>query len=429
MSAPTPPRRGWPHLRWHLAALLLLLSVLNYVDRQALSILATTIQTELKLTNTEYARVGQAFLACYTLAYLLAGRIVDRVGPRLAEALFVTWWSVANMLTALAGGFWSLLLFRSLLGLGEPGHYAVAAKAVGQWFPPREKGLAVGLYMMGGIFGAALAAPLVAVFAIAYGWRTAFVVTGAAGVVLALVWWLVYRAPGTHPWLGDREREHLRATGVLDPAKVAAHPLPLRDILRRRAIWVILLTRLLTDPVWYFYLFWFAKYLQEIRGYTLADVGLRLWVVFVAADVGCLLAGWAAGRRMRRGASPVGARVGVMALAAVGLSCSFAMPLVPGTVWPLVLASLFGLCVMTFMASCVALPLDLFPTGSLGSVQGVIGMGGSVGGIVSTGLVAWAITNHSYDAVFVAMSALHPCAVVFLYLALRNIPTEKSNLP
>ena len=130
---------------------------------------------------------------------------------------------------------------------------------------------------------------------------------------------------------------------------------------------------------------------------------------------------------MRRGASPVGARVGVMALAASGLAFSFAMPLVPGTVWPLVLASGFGLCVMTFMASCVALPLDLFPASSLGSVQGVIGMGGAAGGIVSTGLVAWAITHHSYDTVFVAMSLLHPIATAFLYAALRNTSTEKSD--
>lgn len=407
-------------MRWVLAVMLLLLSVLNYVDRQALSILATTIQKELSLSDEDYARIGQVFLLCYTAAYFLCGRLVDRVGPRIAETAFVTWWSLANMLTALASGFGSLAGFRALLGLGEPGHYAVSAKVVGQWFPPREKGIAVGLYTMGGTLGAAVAAPLVAWLTLAYGWRAAFVFTGAAGLVLAGVWWMVYRAPTIHPWVGPQETELLRRHGLLDPTRVATKPPLFKELLRWKPLWLIMGVRCITDPVWYFYLVWFAKFLQERRGFTLADVGATFWIVFVAADLGCLLAGLCAARLIKRGLAPVRARVTVMSAAAVVLAGSFLVPMGDGT-WALAWASLFAGCVMLFMTCCVALPIDLFPASSLGSVQGLIGMGGSLGGMFSTGLVATVIGTWSYDTVFTGMSFLHPLAAVVLILLLPRL--------
>ena len=389
--------------RWVIAGMLMLLSVLNYVDRQALAILAVTIQDDLGLSTVEYARVVQAFLFCYAGAYLAAGRLVDRVGPRLAETLFVAWWSVANMLTGLARGFGSLVAFRCLLGLGEPGHYAVAAKAVGRWFPPAERGLAVSLYTMGGTLGAALAAPLVAWLTIGYGWRAAFVATGAAGLVFAVVWWVVYRDPPGEETGGSRPR-------LAGPT--------LRELLTWKPLWVVVAVRMLTDPVWYFYLVWFAKYLQEGRGFTLADVGSTLWVVFVAADVGCLFAGWMAGRLVRGGVPPVAARVRVMTGCAAVLGLGFLVPHLQNDGAMLALASLCAGCVMAFMTCAVALPLDLFPASALGSVQGVIGTGGAVGGMISTGLVAWGITRFSYDGVFATLSILHPLGLLLLVVLL-----------
>jgi ACS family hexuronate transporter-like MFS transporter len=396
-------------VRWLIAAMLFLLSVLNYVDRQALSILATTIQAELHLSDIDYARVGQAFLLCYTLSYLVAGRIVDRLGPRWSETIFVTWWSVANMLTALSTGLASLIVFRGLLGLGESGHYAVAAKSVGQLFPPREKGIAVGMYTMGGTLGAALSAPLVAWLTVRYGWRSAFVLTGAAGLVLAGLWAAIYGFSGR-------------------PAapSAASQPPSLGVIVRWWPLWLILATRLLTDPVWYFYLVWFAKYLQEVRGLTLEQVGSRLWVVFVAADVGCLAAGVLSGGLIRLGVAAYQSRLAVMAAAAVVLGTSFLLPRVEVAWGALALASLFAFAVMLFMTSCVTLPLDLFPARALGSAQGLIGMGGSIGGFISTGLVGWVVTYWSYDALFVAMSVLHPAAILLLVLLL---PLTLSCLP
>jgi MFS transporter, ACS family, hexuronate transporter len=410
-----------PHLRWLVAALLLAASVINYIDRQTLSILATTIQRELGINDVAYARVVQAFLFAYTLAYLLSGRIVDRFGPRLAETAFLVWWSVANMLTGLATGFLSLAVFRALLGLGEPGNNTAAAKAISQWFPAREKGIAVGVYTMGGTLGAALAAPVVAFLALGFGWRMAFVVTGAAGLLLAAVWVWLYRRPSEHPLLGARERQTLSEAGVLD-AKLAVQAAPrLRELFSFKPMWLMLAVRMATDPVWYFYLFWFSKYLQEQRGFTLLEIGQWLWVVFIAADAGCLVSGWASGRLIRRGSSPVRARLAVMAAAAGLMAASALLPLVPGKALPLALASVCCFAALAWITMCVTLPIDIFPSAAVGSVHGVIGTGGSLGGAFSTGLIGWAVTHFSYTSVFAAMSFLHPLAWVGAALLLPRL--------
>lgn len=410
-------------IRWTIATLLLLISIVNYVDRQALSILATTIQQELGISNSDYAKLVQAFLLFYTASYLLSGRIVDKLGPRIAETAFIVWWSAANMITGLATGFRSLAVCRSLLGMGEPGHYAVASRTVGEWFPPREKGIAVGMYTMGGTLGAAIAAPLVAFLALHFSWRAAFVVTGASGFVLAVAWWWLYRPPAEHPMLGEKERAHLREHGVLRasassggaPALIAPK---VSQLLRWWPLWIIIVVRMITDPAWYFYLAWFAKYLQEVRGFTLGDVGATLWIVFLAADAGCLTGGLFSGRLIKRGVAPVKARLVTMAGCAVLMTPSFLLPQLPGSALPLAAASVFAFAIMCFMTCCVTLPIDIFPRHALGSVQGLIGTGGSLAGFFSTGLVGWLVTKHSYDAAFVIMSLPHVLAAAFIFFAL-----------
>lgn len=423
-AAAVPRRAPRIPIRWAIAGLLLLISIVNYIDRQALSILATTIQAELGISNSSYATLVQAFLLFYTASYLLSGRIVDRFGPRIAETGFIVWWSLANMLTGFVTGFRSLIVTRSLLGMGEPGHYAVSAKTVGEWFPAREKGIAVGMYTMGGTLGAAIAAPLVAFLTLHFNWRVAFVITGAAGFVLAAAWWWLYRPPAEHPHLGESEREHLRRHGVLaapaadgTTAPKPAAP-PLKVLLRWRPLWIVIAVRMITDPAWYFYLAWFAKYLQEVRGFTLGDVGATLWIVFLAADAGCLIGGIASGQLIKRGVAPVRARLFTMAGCAVLMAQSFWLPQLPGAALPLAAASGFAFAIMCFMTCCVTLPIDIFPKHALGSVQGLIGTGGSLGGFFSTGLVGWLVTHHSYDAAFLAMSVPHVLATLLLFLAL-----------
>ena len=411
-------RRPIPHLRWVIAILLLLVSVLNYLDRQTLSILARTIQTDLGINDAGYAQVVLAFQLTYAVMYLLSGRILDRIGTRLGMLCFVVWWSVANMLTGLASGVLSLAFFRSLLGIGEPGGYTASAKAVAEWFPVREKGTAVGLYTMGGTLGAAIAGPLVAFIATRHGWRMAFVVTGALGLLLALLWFALYRKPAEHPRLAATERDYLASENVLVEAAQPHARLSWRELVHLKPMWIVLLARMITDPLWYFYLFWFPKYLQDARGFTLRDIGASIWMVFVAADLGSVTGGWLSGKFLQRGLPPIKARLRVMTGAASLLIFSCAMPFVPGKSWPIALASLIAFAHMAWMTCITTFSVDIFPAPVIGSAHGAIGAGSGLGGLLSTAAIGWLITHSSYNPTFFVMSFLHPTVIVGLLLLL-----------
>jgi ACS family hexuronate transporter-like MFS transporter len=407
-----------PHLRWLIAVLLLLASVLNYLDRQTLSILARTIQEDLRISDAGYARVVFAFQLTYAVMYLLSGRILDIIGTRLGMFCFVVWWSVANMLTGLANSITSLAVFRSLLGIGEPGGYTASAKAVAEWFPVREKGMAVGLYTMGGTLGAAIAGPLVAFITARHGWRMAFVVTGGLGLVLAFVWVVLYRKPAEHTRLSATERAFLTTENVLGKTVKTSARLSWRELGKLKPMWLVLIARMITDPLWYFYLFWFPKYLQDARGFTLRDVGATIWVVFVAADLGSVVGGWLSGKMLRRGLLPIPARLRVMTGAASLLIFSWAMPFVPGEAGPIALASFIAFAHMAWLTCITTFSVDIFPAQIIGSAHGAIGAGSAFGGLLSTAVVGWLITHFSYDPTFFVMSLLHPVVIVGLWLTL-----------
>lgn len=368
--------------------------MINYMDRQALSILAPTIQKELGIDNGQYGRIVQCFLLAYTVTHFFGGRLVDRVGARIAETAFVVWWSVANMLTCFASGFLSLAFFRTLLGLGEPGHYSASGKAIAEWFSPKERGIAVGMLTMGGTLGAALAVPLLAYLAGSHGWRWAFVITGALGLLPAAIWYWIY---GYAPKAAPNEKR--------------AKPVARGELLRQRPLWLLMGARMITDPLWYFYLFWFPKFLQESRGFTLAEMGATAWVVYLSADAGSVCGGWLSGRLVQSGIDPSRARLMVMGGAAAILSLNFVLPQLPGREAALAMASLFCFCEMVWMTNCVVLQIDLFPKEMVGSVAGTIGAGGSLGGFFSTSIVAYLVTNYSYEIAFRWMSILHPIAI------------------
>ena len=416
-------RRTILPVRWCIALLLLAASVLNYIDRQSLSILASTIQRELRISDSGYATILQCFLGSYTVMYLVSGRIVDRYGARLAETGFILWWCFSNMATSLVTGVGSLGVVRSLLGVGEPGNFTAAAKAVSEWFPKGEKAIAVGMYSMGATLGAAIAGPLISILALRFGWRSAFLFTGVAGLTLATLWYQFYRSPKDHSWLGAKERALLISEGVISDSvepPAAASRLPIRE----KSLWAVLFSRMITDPLWYFYLFWFPKYLQEVRGFTLADIGRTIWVVFVAADLGCLLGGWLSGRLIRSGFAPVSARLTVMSGSACVVALSFLTPHLPGRAMPLAAAAAFAFAHMIWMTNSTTLPIDIFPAGAIGSAQGLIGAGSSLGGFISSGLIGYCLTHASYTPVFFAMSFLHPVALAVLFFTLRRSSSE-----
>ncbi len=394
---------GRHQLRWWIAALLFLSTVLNYVDRQNLSILARTVQDDLKISDLQYSYVVQAFFLAYTLTYIVAGRFTDWLGARLSMAMFIGWWSIADMLTALSRSALSLGVFRFLLGMGEPGNYTAAPKAVSEWFAPRDQGFVIGLYTAGATLGATIAPPLVAITALHFGWRMVFVCTGSFGLVWMVLWLKIYRKPKNE-------------TPVEAEPAVAR---PWRAVLRRRQTWQLLIARSLTDPVWYFYLFWFPKYLTDSRHQSLQSVGKTAWIVYLAADLGCLAAGALASLLIRRGVMPAETRVRLMMFSAILLPFSALVASAPSALSAVLIGSLATFGHLAWLTSLSSLILDLYPKALVGTVFGIVAAGSGLGGMLSTALVGFAVTHYSYNPIFVVMGVLHPLALL-LILPLRR---------
>jgi len=397
MTDPVLSRR-----RWVVLALLFFSTLLNYVDRQTLSILSTQVQHDLAMTALDYARVVQFFLIAYTCAYLISGWLTDKLGTKLSLAIFVTWWSLANMLTGLVQNFGQLSAARAALGLGEAGNYTAAPKAVSENFPIQERALAVGIYTAGAMIGATIAPPLIAFLAITYSWRAAFILTGVAGLIWVVAWLAIYKQS-------------------VPQLEVIAEPkLKLQAILRDKSIWLLMTARLLADPVWYFYLFWFPKYMTEGRGMSLIEVAQLAWIVYLAADIGSIVGGLLSGWLIKRGIAAQKSRLMVMTISAIIAPAGMLIALGVATIPMLVLGSLVTFSHLMFQINHGALIVDRYPKGSIATVFGIMGAGSGIGGALSTQMVGQLVGGGSYELVFVLMGCLHPLACALCWLAIRR---------
>lgn len=408
-SSPPVASRGRliPGLRWWIAVLLFGAAVLNYIDRQTLSALAPTIQRDLGMDDRAYANIVNLFLVAYTLAYLIAGRLTDRWGTRAGMAGFVIWWSIANALTAAATGLRSLGTFRFALGLGEAGVWPAASKAVAEWFPSRERGLAIGFYTMGATIGAMLAPYIViplASFPYAEklpsisgllgpgaGWRLAFIFTGIAGLLWLVPWLLLYRTPRESRHISERELTLITAENPTE--KLEAGPRwTWQQIFTSRVVWLLLLGRLITDPVWYFYQFWFAKYLHSERGLTQEQLTLT-WSIYAAAGIGSLFGGWISGRLIRRGLAPASSRLRAMLLCALLLPLSPLVVSVASLPAAITVSIIVVFAALAWLINLTALVVDLVPKHSLGTVFSVVAAGSTLGGMIMNTLVASMVSS------------------------------------
>jgi MFS transporter, ACS family, hexuronate transporter len=393
-------------LRWWIVGLLFLAAVLNYLDKNTLALLAPTIQRDLGLDDQDYANIQNAFQAAYTLALLASGILVDRLGSRLSLALFVCWWSLANVFTSLARSGASLGGLRFLLGVGEAGNWTASPKTVSEWFPGRERGLAIGIYTAGTPIGMTLAPLLTVWLAEAFGWRSAFVVTGLFGLAWVVPWVLFCRPVKTHRLLTDREREWILADAASETNLTAGQGWTWLQALGRVEVWCLLIGRMVSDPVWFFYQNWYPKYLVSVRGLSQAQVTIT-WVMFLAAGLGSLAGGWAAGRFIKRGRSPAQVRLLIM------LGCALLMPFSPmvasasSTSFSLVFASVIVFAHLAWLTNISALVVDVVPRLSLGKVFGLVAAGSSLGAIAMNDLVAGLVKHYSYTNWFVIASGLH----------------------
>ena len=407
-------------LRWWIVALLFGASVLNYVDRNSLSLLAPTIQQQLGFDDQAYARIQNAFQIAYTVALLLSGFMVDKFGARFSLALFVAWWSLASFLTGWANSVFMLGLCWFMLGLGEAGNWTASPKAASEWFPARERGFAMGIYTAGTPLGMTLAPIFVVGLAGVSGWRPVFWTMGILGILWVIPWTWLYRPIKTNPLITDGERNWIQSdfSGSNSASgKIVAWTW--MEALGRKEVWFLLLGRMFSDPVWFFYLNWFPKYLVSQRGLSQAQVKIT-WVMFLAAGIGRLVGGWIAGRLIRRGFGAERARLFTM------LGCVLVMPLsllvahVPTMGMSLALASIIVFAHLAWLANISALVVDIVPAPSLGKVFGIVAAGSSAGAIVMNGLVANFLKQGSYNQWFFIAAFLHIGAWLCLSPLLRR---------
>jgi ACS family hexuronate transporter-like MFS transporter len=407
-----------PHLRWVIAFALFLAAVLNYIDRSVLGLVAPTMQKDLGISDQQYATVINFFLIAYGVAYLMSGRIVDKLGVRLSMALFVGWWSISNALTGFAQSIQSLSVYRFMLGLGEAGSFTASPKAVAEWFPPSERGIAVGIYGLGGAAGATIAPILVAVIAVHFGWRWVFAVSPVLAFCWLMFWLWLYRSPAEHPRLTEKERAYLAANMTPVVAAPAEAPVSERKmwklVLSEPFVWQLMIARLLTDWVWYFYQFWMPKYLHAAHGLDQAGLSI-MWVIFLASDVGFVLGGFLSGRLIKRGRTAPAARLRIMLISACLVPLSVFVPKVPTLAGVIALGMVVAYAHTAWLSNLTSLVVDISSKQILGTAFGVIACGSVLGGIIMNEVVGWLVTHRSYNDCFYLMAVMHPLAIALIW--------------
>jgi MFS transporter, ACS family, hexuronate transporter len=366
--------------KWLVLGMAFLATVVNYLDRQTLSVMAPVILEKFHISAETYADIIFAFMLAYTLMNGVSGRVLDRLGSKTGYALAMAWWSAAEILHALSRGALSLGVSRFLLGFGEAGNYPAGVKLIAEWFPAEQRSLASGIFNSGAAIGAILAPPLLAFLALRAGWRATFVVIGLLGFVWLAVWIVFYREPQAAS--GD-------AQGV-----------PLRSLLRSRFLWQFTLSKVFSDPVWYFYTFWFPQYLKVVHGFSLRQIGETAWIPFFTATLGNFAGGAAfRGLLSLAGEAATARRMAVVILSSLMVSAVFVgKNRSPAECIALVSIATFGYC--GALANLLAIPGDVFPKEAVASLWGFASMGSGFGAMIFTLLTGWLVDRYSFQPVF-----------------------------
>lgn len=418
---PTPPLKGGGEftsgatvgrVRWIVCALLFAAVTLSYVDRQVLSVLKPTLQAKYGWSEQGYADIAFWFQALYGLGYIAFGRFVDRVGARIGYTVAVALWTAGQMAQALVTSTFGMVLVRIPLALGESGTFPSALAATAEWFPTRERALAIGIFNAGSNIGAIVAPLIVPVITLTLGWRMAFVITGALTIIWLAAWLAFYRRPRQHPMVSAAELAIIESDPV--PPQRA---IPWSNLLRTRQAWAYVAGRFLIDPIWWTFLFWLPDFFAKRYGIDLRHYGPPLVVIYLMADAGSVLGGWSSSRFLARGLSLNRARKSAMllcALAVVPVGFAVAAP----SIWIAVL--LIGMATaghQGFSANLFALPSDLFPRWAAGSVVGLGGFSGALGGMLMAKYAGWVLAHiGSYTPIFVVAACAYLIALAVVHL-------------
>ena len=400
--------------RWLICALLFFATTINYVDRQILGILATDkgFQATISWNEAEYGYVQTVFQAAYALGLLLVGNLMDRFGTRKGFSFAISFWSVAAVCHSLAHSVMGFGAARFALGLGEAGNFPAAIKTVAEWFPKKERALATGIFNSGSNVGAIVAPLAVPFIAVNYGWQVAFIITGMLGFIWLAFWLLLYRRPEEHPKLSRAELAHIRS----DPAEPTTK-IPWARLFPHRQTWAFAIGKFMTDPIWWVYLFWLPKFLHSNYGLNIIQIGLPLVVIYVSADVGSIGGGWLSSTLIKRGWSVNKARKTAMLICAVSVT-----PIIfaanASSMWAAVgFISLAAAAHQGWSANIFTMVSDMFPRRAVGSVVGIGGMAGSIGGMLiatTVGLILQYV--HSYLPIFIIAGTTYLVALLVIHL-------------
>ncbi|MGB2867404.1 MAG: MFS transporter [Bacteroidota bacterium] len=420
-NEPSTMKERWSlvrgHYRWSICALLFFATTINYIDRQVIGVLKPTLATELGWSEIDYSNIVFAFSAAYAIGLLLVGRMMDWLGTKKGFSLALIVWSIAAMAHAAARSVAGFAAARFALGLGESGNFPASIKTIAEWFPKKERALATGIFNAGSNIGAVVTPLVVPWITLTYGWQWAFIATGALGFIWLLFWWFSYRRPEEHPKVTKEELAHIQS----DPAE-SSEPVKWRRLFLHRQTWAFAVGKFMTDPVWWIYLFWVPDFLNKNYGITLLTIGLPLVVIYVIADIGSIGGGWISSAFIKRGWSVNAARKTAMLICALCV-----VPIIFASqvddLW--IAVGLVGLAASAhqgWSANLFTLVSDMFPRRAVGSVVGMGGMAGMIGGMIIAKVVGYILQwTGSYVPIFLIAGFTYLVALLFIHLLVPKL--------
>ena len=412
--------------RWTICALLFFATTINYIDRQVLGILAPTLQREIGWTESQYGDIVSWFSLAYGFGFLGMGRFLDKVGVRRGFAFAIIAWSLAAIAHAFARTAGGFAIARAALGLGESGNFPASIKATAEWFPKRERALATGIFNAGSNVGAILTPLIVPWIALTWGWQAAFIATGSLGFIWLIFWWTIFREPEEHPRLSAQELAYIRS----DEAEPAQARIAWFKLLTHRQAWAFLIGKFLTDPIWWFYLYWLPKFLDANWGIQLAQVAAPLIVIYLVADVGSVGGGWVSGALIKRGYSVNAGRKIAMLIAALLIVPTMFAPHAQSMWLAVSIVAVAAASHQWWSANLFTTASDMFPRAAVASIVGIGGFAGAMGGMLfqrATGRILEA-TNNNYTIIFLICGLAYVTALAIIHMLaprLKPVPLSE----
>lgn len=407
-------------IRWRMLALLFFATTINYLDRIVFSVLSPVISKEMNLSPQDYGNVNGAFQIAYTIGFIFMGRFIDRFGTRVGYSVAIAFWSVAAGFHVISRSAVSLGFWRAMLGLGEAGNFPAAIKSVTEWFPRKDRAFATGIFNAGSNVASMIGPPVFVAVTVAFGWRACFLVTAGAGLIWLILWLSMYHTPDKHPSANEAEREYIAADK--DEASGSGERVTWARALQHRETWGFALAKFMTDPVWWFYLYWLPPYFYQARHFELQQIGWALPVIYLMADFGSVAGGWLSGFFIRRGWDHARARKAAMTVCVVCMPIAAMAVLAKSPILAVALISLATAGHQGWSANLYTTTSDVFPKNAVASVTGIGGCAGGIGGFLfSSVLPGYIVTHFGYTPVFLTMGTFHVIGFIIVHKMLGKM--------